>query len=139
MTEAQLIGLLATAVLGMVGVIYHLVDRRLKDMEQWRGNLTADLLKTREYYLKEISMTYATKESFERLEETLAGNHQENVRRLEKMDGTLTQVVEIAVILRGVKADIGDHNSGLRGQVHEQRKQLVRLAGKVPGGLEVFE
>jgi hypothetical protein len=126
-------------VIALVGAIYHIHDRRLRALERWREDLTDEMPKTREHYLKEIALTYATKESFDRLDLTLAHHHRENTKRLDRIDSSLLTVVELSIILKGVKAEIGDHGTGLRGQVHEQRKHLVKLAGKVPGGLDVFD
>lgn len=50
-----------------------------------------------------------------------------------------TSIAEIKAIAESVKAELGNHETGIRGQMHEQRKHLVKLAGKVPGGLEVFD
>lgn len=139
MSEWQIIAALLSVVLGLIGVLYHIHDRRLKGLETWREELTEELPKTREHYLREIALTYATKESFDRLEKLLAGNHTENSHRLERIDGSLGKLAEMGYIIKAVQTEVGDHQSGLRGQVHEQRRQLVLLAGKVPGGLEVFE
>jgi hypothetical protein len=49
------------------------------------------------------------------------------------------KLTRIAMIAESIKVEIGDHSSGIRGQLHDHRKHLVRLAGKVPGGLEVFD
>lgn len=50
-----------------------------------------------------------------------------------------SDLTEIKMIALSVKAEIGDHDSGLRKQIHDLRKILVKLAGKVPGGLEAFD
>jgi len=49
------------------------------------------------------------------------------------------KITHIAAVAESIKAEIGDHESGIRGQLHDHRKHLVKLAGKVPGGLEVFD
>jgi hypothetical protein len=134
----QIVGLLVGFVVGLIGLLYHLHDRRLRDLEVWRDELPEELQQKREHYLKEIALTYARKDAFERVEAAMQANHQELGRRLQTMDERLLQVVEIALMVKGLKDELGDHDSGLRGQVHEQRRQLVQLAGKVPGGLEVF-
>lgn len=134
----QIVGLLVGFVVGLIGLLYHLHDRRLRDLEEWREEFLEELPKTREHYLKEIALTYARKDAFERLEQAMQANHRENVDRLQTLDDRLLQVVEIALVVKGLKDELGDHDSGLRGQVHEQRRQLVQLAGKIPGGLEVF-
>lgn len=138
MEEWKIILLLVGFVVSLIGVLYHLHDRRLRSLEIWREELPEELQQKREHYLKEIALTYARRDAFERLEQAMAANHQDNVRRLEVLDERLLQVVEIALVVRGLKDELGDHESGLRGQVHEQRRQLVQLAGKIPGGLEVF-
>jgi hypothetical protein len=50
-----------------------------------------------------------------------------------------TEIAEIKAIAQHVRAELGNHETGIRGQLHEHRKHLVKLAGKVPGGLEVFD
>lgn len=136
--EWQIILLLVGFVVSLIGVLYHLHDRRLRSLETWREELPEELQQKREHYLKEIALTYARKDAFERLEQTMQANHRENVDRLQTLDDRLLQVVEIALVVRALKDELGDHDKGLRGQVHEQRRQLVQLAGKIPGGLEVF-
>lgn len=65
--------------------------------------------------------------------------HRDNISRLDKIESVLSKVVELTVIIADVKVEIGDHANGIRGQLHEQRKQLVKLASKIPNGLEVFD
>lgn len=48
-------------------------------------------------------------------------------------------ITEIKMIALSVKVEIGDHETGIRGQLHQYRKHLVKLAAKVPGGLEAFD
>lgn len=134
----QIVLVLVGFIVSLIGLLYHLHDRRLRGLEEWREEFLEELPKTRDHYMKEIALTYARRDAFERLEQAMQANHQENVGRLKTLDDRLLQVVEIALVVRGLKDEIGDHQSGLRGQVHEQRRQLVQLAGKIPGGLEVF-
>lgn len=135
-------GVLGTLML----IIYRSSERRHSENQE-----RIDLLSEE---IKDVKTNSATRDTIVRLEddwrdelvllrkeskEERRENHADNSKRLDKIEEALSKVIELVIIVRDVKVEIGDHSSGIRGQLHEQRKQLVKLAAKVPNGLEAFE